>query len=282
MTFIKHLVSPLSVLFYFTVISSGMTNSAYAADAAVRAHILEVSDSVKSGEYVRQRFLQRLEKPFAADDPRKKMVVIGDSHAQDFLNALLENNINQRYQISTRRIPAICGLYLGTENIKPLIEKKHMPICDKADTLQNALPQIKQADVVIIAANWKLWSAQRLKTTVQNLNIQAPQKLLVVGRKNFGKLNLRQYLRMPDEKLKQLRNTVRGAQQETNRVMKQTLSPQVFVDIQGLLCRSEDDCPLFTPQPRLISFDGGHLTKDGARYVGSVLLQHAPLNQLQR
>lgn len=264
--------------FMLIAIASSPFFTAHASEA--HAHILQVSDTVKSGEYVRQRFIQQLKKPFVATDQRKKMLIMGDSHAQDFYNALLENNMDQRYQISTRRIPAICGVYLGSENISGLIEKKHIPICDKADTLTAALPQIKQADVVIIAANWKLWSAQRLKTTVQNLQIKAPQKLLIVGRKNFGKLNLRQYLRMPDSELKQLRNPVHGAQQDINRIMKQTLSPAVFVDIQGLICRSEDDCPLFTPQTRLISFDGGHLTMEGARYVGSVLLQHPPLNQL--
>jgi len=264
-----------SLLFFVT---TGMCVTAHASD--VRAHILQVSDMNKSGEYVRQRFMAQLEKPFSADNKHKKMLVIGDSHAQDFYNALLENNLGRRYQISTRRIPAICGLYLGPENLNSLIEEKHLPICEKADTLKAALPQIQQADVVVIAANWKLWSAQRLATTVNNLQIKSPQKLFVVGRKNFGKLNLRKYLRMPDDALKRLRNPVHGAQQEINRIMKQTLHKAVFVDIQMLICRSEDTCPLFTPEPRLISYDGGHLTAKGARYVGSVLLQHPPLNQL--
>ncbi len=254
--------------------------AAYAADAAVRAHILAVSDTVKSGKYVRQRFSTQLEQPFNPDDARKKLLIIGDSHAQDLTNALWENGVQQRYQFSTRRIPAICGLYLGTENIKALIDQKHRAICAEADTLHNALPQIRQADVVIIAANWKLWSVQRLQTTVQNLAMQAPQQLFVVGRKNFGKLRLRQYLRLSATELRQLRNPVRGAQQAINQIMQQTLARDVFVDIQGLLCQSADDCPLFTPELRLISFDGGHLTQDGARYVGGVLLRHSPLDRL--
>ena len=265
----------VSLLF---LITSGTFVTAHASD--IRAHILQISDLEKSGEYVRQRFLKQLKKPFNADKKQKKMLVIGDSHAQDFYNALLENKLDERYQISTRRIPAICGLYLGSEDISGLIEERHASICEGADTLTAALPQIKQADIVIIAANWKLWSAERLATTVQNLQISAPQKLFVVGRKNFGKINMRKYLRMPSDKLKQLRNPVHGAQQEINRLMKQTLKADVFVDIQALLCKSEDDCPLFTPEVRLISYDGGHLTADGARHVGSVLLQHPPLNQL--
>lgn len=134
--------------------------------------------------------------------------------------------------------------------------------------------------MVIIAANWKLWSAQRLATTVQNLPINAAQQLFIVGRKDFGKLNLRKYLAMSANELKQLRNPVYAVQREINRTMQQTLPVGVFVNIQGLVCKSETDCPLFTPQARLISFDGGHLTEPGARYVGDILLKNTPLNRL--
>lgn len=260
------------------VTTPGLFTTAQAAET--KADILQAADKTRSGEYVRQRFLKRVQKPFNPDDQRKKMLIIGDSHAQDFYNALAENNIEQRYQVSTRRIPAICGLYLGPENISHLIEKKHTSLCRKADTLQAALPQIKQADVVIIAANWTLWSVQRLPTTVANLQIKAPQKLFVAGRKDFGKINPRSYLRLSDNELRQLRNPVYRTQREINQTMQQSLPESVFVNVQALLCRSEDDCPVFTPQPRLISFDGGHLTQAGARYLGSVVLQHPPLNQL--
>ena len=267
-----------SVLFLVTMTSSGILIAAQAS--ATRADILQASDRKKSGEYVRQRFFKQMKKPFIATDKRKKMLIIGDSHAQDFYNAMLENNLNQRYQISTRRVPAICGIYLGSENISGFIETKHVPICQKADTLNVAMPQIKQADVVILAANWKLWSAQRLATTIQNLQIKAPQQLFVIGRKDFGKLNLRKYLHLSDNELRQLRNPVYGVQHKVNQTLKQGIPKRMFANIQALICKSENDCPLFTPQTRLISYDGGHLTQRGARYVGSVLLQNPSLNQL--
>ncbi len=264
-------------LFLISIVTSGKLIAAQASDT--QTDILQASDKAKSGEYVRQRFFNRMKKPFIPDDQRKKMLIIGDSHAQDFYNSLLENNINQRYQISTRRIPAICGIYLGSENISGLIERKHVPICQKADTLDIAMPQIKQADVVILAANWKLWSAQRLPTTIKNLQIKASQKLFVVGRKDFGKVNLRKYLRLSDIQLRQFRNPVYGVQREINQTIKQSLPEEVFVNIQALICQSEKDCPLFTPQTKLISFDGGHLTPEGAHYVGRILLQNPPLNK---
>lgn len=269
------LLTRLIVLVFMTLVS---INTVQASNA--RNDIILASNPTQSGDYLRQGFLAQLNKPFDTRDPRKKMLVIGDSHAQDFYNALVENNIHQRYQISTRRIPAICGVYLGTEDISRLIDKKHIPNCQQSDTLAAALVQIKQADVVILAANWKLWSVQRLPTTMQNLKIQAPQKLFVVGRKSFGKLNLRHYLTMPETNLKSLRNPVEGTQQEITTTLRQVVPKTSLVDIQALVCKSDTNCPLFTPQARLISFDGGHLTQAGARYMGQVLLQNAPLNQL--
>lgn len=265
----------LIVLVLTTLVSLSVAQASNA-----RNDIMMASNPIQSGEYLRQGFLAQLNKPFYTANPRKKMLVIGDSHAQDFYNALVENNIDQRYQISTRRIPAICGVYLGTEDISRLIDKKHVPNCQQSDTLAAALAQIKQADVVILAANWKLWSVQRLQTTIQNLNIQAPQKLLVVGRKSFGKLNLRHYLTMSESELKLLRNPVEGTQQEITTTLRRVVPKGSLVDVQALLCKSDTECPLFTPQARLISFDGGHLTQAGARYMGQVLLQNAPLNQL--
>jgi len=276
--FCKKQLARFALLGVMAVATALPLSNVQAANA--RTDIMQAANKEKSGEYVRQRFFQRVKKPFDDGDPRKKLLIIGDSHAQDFYNSMLENNLDQRYQISTRRIPAICGIYLGSEDISQLIDRRHVPICQKADTLENALPQIRQADVVILAANWTLWSAQRLATTVQNLPIRAPQKLFVVGRKDFGKVNLRQYLRLSENELKQLRNPVKSQQHEINRTMQQSLPSGVFVNTQGLICKPENSCPLFTPQARLISFDGGHLTKPGAQYVGRVLLQNAPLNQL--
>ena len=275
---IKKQVLFVSLFLLITIMFSSSLKAAQSPE--VRADILQAADKAKNGDYVRKRFFTKMKKPFNPNISLKKMLIIGDSHAQDFYNMMLENNVNQRYQISTRRIPAICGIYLGPENINGFIEKKHMPICQKADTLAAAMPQIKQADVVIIAANWKLWSAERLSTTIRNLQVRSPQKLFVVGRKSFGKLNLRKYLRLSNNELRQLRNPVYGVQQKINQTMKQSLPKGVFVNVQTLLCKNETDCPLFTPQTRLISFDGGHLTKQGARYVGKVLLQSPPLNHL--
>ncbi len=249
------------------------------AQADVRADMLRAADNKASGEYVRARFLKQMKKPFVANG-QKKALLIGDSHAQDFYNAILESGALANYQLSTRYIPTVCQMYLGTENIDHLREARHHSICASADTLAQAQAQIAQADLVILAANWRDWSAQRLPESIQNLKLSAQQRLVVIGRKSYGKLNIRRYLRMPESKLRELRNEVDAKQTQINQLMRANLPAGVFVDQQQLVCGEPNTCPLFTDEVRLITFDGGHFTQPGARYVGRILFNSAPLKDL--
>ena len=49
-----------------------------------------------------------------------------------------------------------------------------------------------------------------------------------------------------------------------------------------MLCTGlNQTCPVFTPGGKLITFDGMHVTKFGARYVGDILFKKKPLNQFE-
>ncbi|PID34480.1 MAG: hypothetical protein CR976_00025, partial [Thiotrichales bacterium] len=184
-------------------------------------------------------------------------LLIGDSHAQDFYNAILESGAMSGYQLSTRYIPTVCQMYLGNEDISGLRDSRHQAICKQSDSLQQAKPQIAEADVVILAANWKEWSAQRLPESIRNLDLKPEQKLVVLGRKSYGKLNIRKYARMPENQLRTLRNAVDGPQLKVNHILKATIPPEQFVDQHQLICNGGNDCPVFTDDLSLITFDGG-------------------------
>lgn len=47
-----------------------------------------------------------------------------------------------------------------------------------------------------------------------------------------------------------------------------------FVNLNELFCGSVKECEVFTPDLKLISYDGGHLTKEGAVYLGGKLKTH--------
>ena len=64
---------------------------------------------------------------------------------------------------------------------------------------------------------------------------------------------------------------------ETSKILASTLREGVFVDTLSLLC--SDGCPQLTLDGQLISYDGEHLTKEGAAYLGQVLFSTAPLRK---
>lgn len=264
-------------MFFMAMFTSFASSPAFAGKQ-VYTELLKVADVKKSGAYVRTRFLKIMKKPFTSEG-KKKALIIGDSHAQDFLNSVLESDQLQNYQISTRYIPTRCQIFLG-ENMDRFIEPKDKALCEESDNLSQAKKQIEEADVVVLAANWKEWSAKILPSTIKNLELAPEQKLFVIGRKSFGKVKIRKYLRMPEDKLGTLRNKVESHHNLINNIMSKTLSDEVFINLHSLVCGESSDCPVFTSDLKLISFDGGHLTKDGARYVGKIIFKHSKLAEL--
>ncbi len=104
-------------------------------------------------------------------------------------------------------------------------------------------------------------------TPLKALQLNTQQKLVVIGRKSFGKIS-------------SLRNKPDAVQIKINTLMKNSLSKDVFVDLQDIICGSQTICPLFTEEAALISFDGGHLTKKEAKYIGQQLFKNSVLSRL--
>jgi hypothetical protein len=246
---------------------------------SVQKELLKFADTKASGEYVRSRFLTAMTKTIHPDATQKALI-IGDSHAQDFLNSILENNYLKDYQITTRYIPTRCQIYLG-KNHKKFIAKKDKALCAKADNLSRAKEAIAKADLIILAAKWRKWAAEKLPQTIRNISITPRQKLIVVGAKSFGRVTIRKYLHMSDDELRNLRNRIDGNQDEVNEIMKKNISGKIFVNTHQLVCGSSSTCPLFTKELKLITFDGGHLTKAGAQYVGKALFKGNVLSSLK-
>jgi len=166
------------------------------------------------------------------------------------------------------------------KNHEKYIEQKSKESCKKSDSVEAALDQIAQADIVILAANWKVWSAKELPTTIKNLNLTDKQKIYVVGRKNFGQIKIRKLLKKPKEKLLAIRNDINNKQENIVSIMEDLIDKDVYVDFQNTICQSKNKCPIFTDEVKLISFDGGHLTKHGAKYVGDILFSKTILKDL--
>ena len=247
---------------------------------AATEDLLKAADPDVNKSYVRAQFNAVQNKVFNPRDARRKLLIIGDSQAQDFINSANEHNYLKNYQVRTRHVPAQCQLFLGDE-AKSGVSEKDRALCAKVESLTTSKRQIQNADVVIFASLWRSWAVQKLPQTIKNLELRDNQKLVVLGRKSFGRISLRHYLRMSDDKRKNVRNAINQQFLNDNRLLSQKLPPQVFVDQYASICGAgQKTCPVFTPEAKLISFDGGHLTKEGARYVGKQIFDSLALSSL--
>ncbi len=245
----------------------------------IQENLLKALNTTANGEYMRSRFLPLMKVPFDKNDHRKKALIIGDSYAQDFYNSVFEGEYLKNYQISTRYIPVRCQIFLGSGTARSIAPKDKF-FCNKADSLIKAKQQIAESDLIILGASWKQWSAKSLAQSIKNLGLNSQQKLVVIGKKSYGRVAINKYLKMQEKELKQLRNPVNSGQMEINQILKNSLAKGVFVDQHEMVCGKSETCPLFTDKMKLISFDGGHLTKEGAQYIGQILFQNPILRNL--
>ncbi len=243
----------------------------------IPVHALKDDDNSKeAGKYMRKYFVELLNKPFDESSLKKKAILIGDSHAQDFLNMITEAKRLENYQISTLHIVTQCQPYYGGELYK-FIKSQDNKICEKGFSIGKSIDRIRQANLVILAANWKEWAIKELPTTINNLNLSKQQELLIVGRKSMGKVNAANFLGVPVKKRITHRNKVDKEQVRLNQLMSKTLKNVEWIDIHKDVCGSSTarECPIFNSLGEFISFDGGHLTPAGAKHYGDKLnLRH--------
>ena len=231
-----------------------------------------------NGKYIRSAFLKVMKKPFT-DDAKKKILIIGDSHAQDFYNGIVENNYLKNYQIRTRYIPTRCQIFLA-QNIYRFTKASDRELCEKSDNLSLANKQIKNADIIILAASWREWSATALPETIKQLQLSNKQQLFVIGGKSFGAIHPEEFAHLSKKNQLSLRNKVNQNQEKINQILDEELDPNIFVDVYQIVCQSTETCPVFTNDLELISLDGGHLTQAGARYIGRLLFNKSSLKNL--
>ncbi|MDR1452032.1 MAG: hypothetical protein LBI57_06880 [Helicobacteraceae bacterium] len=232
--------------------------------------------------YVNDRYFSLYKRVGFRDSDRLKALLIGDSFSQDFYNMIAEAGILSGAEFRVNYIQAACQIYRGQDDPFAFINEADKTSCkrdvynDQFIALQDKL--IADADVAIFAASWLQWSAERLNKTIANFNIPQKAKVIVIGRKHFGAIAIKEYFSIPLDRRNVLRNDVGADHLETNAIMKKAFENQTrikFVDLHAIVCGEESrSCPIFTPEGLLISFDGAHLTEAGAKYIGSLLKDH--------
>ncbi len=265
----------------FVTLFLGLT--AKAETPSVRKSLIKSSNINANEKYTFKYCNPLRKKPFDKKSHKKKLLVIGDSQACDFLNSIKENGFFRNYQIRMRYIPYQCQPVLSNHPAE-FIAVKDRALCsntERTDNLEQARKQIEEANLIIFAARWKIKAAQALSHTIRHLNLKPYQRVVVLGSKSFGKISIRRYLHMSDRKLLAIKNEIEEEVQEVNAILRTHLSRKtIFIDQSKLICGSNDSCPIFTGNLDLISYDGRHLTQAGARYVGRKVFLNSALSRM--
>jgi peptidoglycan/LPS O-acetylase OafA/YrhL len=246
-------------------------------------HLAELQFS-HAGKYVKKRFDELRMKDFDPSDNRIKVLIVGDSHAQDLVNALYEAGFTARIQLSTRHIDKNCGnLFLERSSFISKVDKAGLRSCNNTGLFEDEKFRtlMLEADEIWFNSSWQYWQAELLPRSVDNVKSFVGKNITVrvFGGKTFGNYRIKDLLSKSEDERYAIKSRISQENIETNALMGRTLSSGVFVDVQRLLCGEDAHvCSLFSLSHELISHDGGHLTVDGAKYLGDRLSQHPSLN----
>jgi len=260
------------------VLVSGAGLSGWTLHAEPPEHLRQVFDVTDEERYayVVEAYDAEVADSFT-EDGRKKLLLVGDSFSQDLYNMIREVGAFPDYQVASAFIEPWCQIYVGSEDITDLIEPVRRRECLHSGWNESMLALAREADVVLLAFSWQPWAAQRLPETIANLRLRPDQRILVIGKKSFGKFNVRALYGVTADALPEVGSRPDQKAIEVNDVLRAVLPADPFIDLQSLICPDGGECPLFTPDGSILSYDGLHLTQAGARYVGERLFSDARL-----
>ncbi len=207
----------------------------------------------------------------------KDILIIGDSHMQDLVNAVYEAGLDEKYEFSTFLISTNCGIYFVKD--KKDIEHPKFDCVNRSFYNSNLSKQMLIADEIWVISNWKkeyvdkymVKSLENLKDV--NINIK------IFGTKSFGLVSEKWYLRNdPESWLSPIKSNkdvkIFKSIENTNNLINE-ISKDLgveFVNTQQLLCDGNNLCANYS-NGEIISYDGSHLTPYGANILGNKISQ---------
>lgn len=200
-------------------------------------------DSIHRGmhaEYVDRAY--SYDKDFVTNKPH--WLIVGDSFGRDFVNAILESSIADSVEVS----------YIYLANYK---KKEYINRYGDADRVFISIRGLDETTVSDI----------EIKCIANSLS---PDKVVIVGDKNFGESNGIIYIHRNTPSYFTQRVKIKEDFMERNNHLK-IIYGNRFLDLMALITDEKKSVPVFTPDNHYISQDCEHLTKGGAIYFGKLI-----------
>jgi peptidoglycan/LPS O-acetylase OafA/YrhL len=197
--------------------------------------------------------LQTVELP--ARSSRKRILVIGNSFARDFINMGLATG------------------YFDDHLVSYIREAE----CSSPDWPSLAARRLPNADFVVLGSEKFL---PCLAMRAAYLRRAKPGKFVVIGTKSFG-WNNNAVMLLPRDVRYLYRTKPLAEDAAMNEAARAVFDPREYVDVIAMLSNSEGTVPVFTPDRKFISQDRRHLTEAGAKYIGEIVFRHPSLAGLR-
>ena len=261
---IYYLVSSFCIIILISISSLGILSKGLLSNYPEKDHNLLLNKQ-QYGKYVWKKSSSIEIKEFS-DTSKKKVIVVGDSYSQDLINSFIESGYESEIELSWYGINFECK--------KPIFDIKCL---SRNLKIQEDLKKlINEADVIFLAMSW---GRQQLRD-VDKIFLEDEfnffsKKLILVGSKQFELINEKRWTRKDLLKLKDperlnLKTKISKELIYVNNLMKKNYEKK-FISLIDILCDENLQCNLFDENSALISYDGSHFTKAGARYLGEKL-----------
>lgn len=245
-------------------------------------HAFLVKTTKEHGVFTRSEFDQTVSgKPFVAG-PR--LLVVGDSFAQDFYQVLKASDAFPGYSISADYVFGRCQIYAAGPRPLEHIRRADIARCNSPENQFTAevRSRIAEADVIVLASFWQAWAAEALPETLQALEVRTDVPVFAIGSKYFGEFDLTTLKGRTPTELAEIRvprspETLRIAD-----LLRQDEGPYTYIDIMDLVCETDKSCRQFTPEGVPIAYDKRHLTPEGAAFLGKLLFSRTQLKAYKR
>ncbi len=231
---------------------------------------------VDATTYVLERHKQIRLLEFSKTNGKQDILIIGDSHSEDLVNAVFEAGLNNNKEFSSFYIAWGCGV-LFVRDKKDREEKNYNCHKEELSFFDNNLQiQMSLADEIWIISAWRESDVSYMTESVENI-LAINKNIKLFGTKSFGSPSHQWYL---NANINNWSSSVfeDGDESEYSAINKIndnlkniTDSMNVeFINTQHLICKGYDSCSNYV-EGNIISYDGSHLTKHGAKILGESL-----------
>lgn len=179
---------------------------------------------------------------------RKRVLVIGNSFARDFVNMGLE---------AGQLVPGYLSYVEDTDS------------SDCAPISASVRELARNADLIVWGTDLHVDRIGCIRDRVAELDALKPGVTLVLGTKSFG-WNNNAVMLLPEKDRYAYRTQPLREVDEADRLAAKTFGKR-FIPVLDLIQDQQGTVPVFTPEKMFISQDTRHLTKAGAQYLGKLV-----------